>query len=389
MCIRDRSILRPKFSTSGFSKKKRNKSSKKSFKLGESGVYESKSDSNKPTAQKGFKGSGIFNILKIGKENKDKGKVTVEEEVKGRQQSSTKDYSEPNKIGTLKKSSSPASLDNQSSHEEMRWWGEISDLDRLNIMSASIEDRARILAAKISGTVEDTMLQMSDRTKLPYLKDFTIAETPTKLIPLRLIHSFSCLPIIRPSINPSIKERVLVLDNNEVTHDELKSRLELSYDLSTSSTIENGLKLLSGTGSFAAVFVSNSIYKSSPISIIDEIQKLEPLAKVILICYKNRQQDSESFQASMKAVKQGRAVHVLTKPLEEAELDLLMLEHFKVSEKKASELVVGKEKKIDLLTVWPPTKRMNRWVYAVSGCMQPETASVSYTHLTLPTNREV
>lgn len=218
------------------------------------------------------------------------------------------------------------------------------------------------------------MLQMSDRTKLPYLKDFTIAETPTKLIPLRLIHSFSCLPIIRPSINPSIKERVLVLDNNEVTHDELKSRLELSYDLSTSSTIENGLKLLSGTGSFAAVFVSNSIYKSSPISIIDEIQKLEPLAKVILICYKNRQQDSESFQASMKAVKQGRAVHVLTKPLEEAELDLLMLEHFKVSEKKASELVVGKEKKIDLLTVWPPTKRMNRWVYAVSGCMQPETA---------------
>ena len=70
----------------------------------------------------------------------------------------------------------------------------------------------------------------------------------------------------------------------------------------------------------------------------------------------------------MKAVKQGRAVHVLTKPLEEAELDLLMLEHFKVSEKKASELVVGKEKKIDLLTVWPPTKRMNRWVYAVSGC---------------------
>ena len=113
----------------------------------------------------------------------------------------------------------------------------------------------------------------------------------------------------------------MILDNNEVTHDELKSRLELLRPKHIFHH-RKWFKVTFWNGSFAAVFVSNSIYKSSPISIIDEIQKLEPLAKVILICYKNRQQDSESFQASMKAVKQGRAVHVLTKPLEEAELDL-------------------------------------------------------------------
>ena len=362
------SILRPKFSTSGFSKKKRNKSSKKSFKLGDSGTYESKNDSDKPTGKKGFKGSGIFNLLKIGKGTNDKSKVTVQEEDRERHQSRTKDSLEVNQVRNLPKSDFQSSFGKQSSHEEMKWWGEISDLDRLNIMSTPIEDRARVLAAKISGTVEDTMLQMSDRTNLPYLQDFTISETPTKLIPLRLIHSFSCLPIIRPSIKPRTKERVLILDNVKETHDELKSRFGFSYDLIASSTIENGLKLLSGTELFAAVFVSSSVYESPQISIIDEIRTLQPQAKVILLCHKNGQQDSESFQASTKAVVQGRAVHVLSKPLDETELDLLMSEHFKVDDKRGFELVAGSETKIDLLTVWPPTKRMNRWVYAVSGC---------------------
>ena len=157
---------------------------------------------------------------------------------------------EVNQVRNLPKSDFQSSFDKQSSHEEMKWWGEISDLDRLNIMSTPIEDRARVLAAKISGTVEDTMLQMSDRTNLPYLQDFTISETPTKLIPLRLIHSFSCLPIIRPSIKPRSKQRVLILDNVKETHDELKSRFGPSFDLIASSTIENGLKLLSGTELF-------------------------------------------------------------------------------------------------------------------------------------------
>mgnify|MGYP003324576041 CR=1 FL=1 len=273
-------------------------------------------------------------------------------------------------VDISKKEEAEPSLDPSytSDHETLDWWPGLSDLDRLNILSNPTEERARMLAAKISGTVEDTMLQMSDRTKLPYLQDFTIADTPTKLIPLRLIHSFSCLPIIRPSIKPRSQGRVLILDNIQETHDELKIRFGASYDLIASSTIENGLMLLSGTESFAAVFISSSLYESPKISIIDEIRKLQPSTKVILLCFKNRLGDSENFQASMQAVEQGRAVYVLSKPLDETELDLLMSEHLKVNGKRESGLVVGKETKIDLLTVWPPTKRMNRWVYAVSGC---------------------
>ena len=41
---------------------------------------------------------------------------------------------------------------------------------------------------------------------------------------------------------------------------------------------------------------------------------------------------------------QGRAVHVLSKPLDETELDLLMSEHFKVDDKRGFELVVGRNK---------------------------------------------
>ena len=88
---------------------------------------------------------------------------------------------EVKQVRNLPKSDFQSSFDNQSSHEEMKWWGEISDLDRLNIMSTPIEDRARVLAAKISGTVEDTMLQMSDRTNLPYLQDFTISGNSDKV----------------------------------------------------------------------------------------------------------------------------------------------------------------------------------------------------------------
>lgn len=103
--------------------------------------------------------------------------------------------------GTL--SSTKGNLSGNLQETEMDWWPELADLDRLNVMAAPIEDRARVLAAKIAGTVEQTMLAISERSNLPYLESFTIADAPTKLIPLRLIHSFSCLPIDQ---SPEAKE---------------------------------------------------------------------------------------------------------------------------------------------------------------------------------------
>ena len=79
------------------------------------------------------------------------------------------------------------------------WWPDLSDLDRLNILSHPAEERARILSAKASLNIEQTMEEISERTKIPLVDEIKLPENPTKLIPLRLIHNFSCLPTLNSS----------------------------------------------------------------------------------------------------------------------------------------------------------------------------------------------
>ena len=79
------------------------------------------------------------------------------------------------------------------------WWPDLSDLDRLNILSHPVEERARILSAKVSLNIEQTMEEISERTKIPLVDEIKLPENPTKLIPLRLIHNFSCLPTLNSS----------------------------------------------------------------------------------------------------------------------------------------------------------------------------------------------
>ncbi|MEC8420696.1 MAG: GspE/PulE family protein [Verrucomicrobiota bacterium] len=79
--------------------------------------------------------------------------------------------------------------------DEMDWWPDLSDLDRLNVMNAPLEDRARILSSKTSSPVEETMMEIGRKTNLDFLENFELPENPTKIIPLRLIHTFSCLPL--------------------------------------------------------------------------------------------------------------------------------------------------------------------------------------------------
>jgi general secretion pathway protein E len=81
------------------------------------------------------------------------------------------------------------------SFESMDWWTGLADLDRINILNAPLEDRARLLASKYSSTIEETMREIGKKTDLYYVEDFALPENPTKLLPLRLIHSYSCLPV--------------------------------------------------------------------------------------------------------------------------------------------------------------------------------------------------
>ena len=81
----------------------------------------------------------------------------------------------------------------------MNWWSDLSDLDRLNVLNNPMEDRARILSSKVSLSIEETMKEMSDRAGIPLVDNFELSDNPTKLIPLRLIHNYSCLPTTNSS----------------------------------------------------------------------------------------------------------------------------------------------------------------------------------------------
>ena len=93
----------------------------------------------------------------------------------------------------VKSSSGPDDL--SISQENMDWWSDISDLERLNVLNSPLEDRARILASSDFHTNRANDVEIGRKTNLTFLNRFELSENPTKLIPLRLIHSFNCLPI--------------------------------------------------------------------------------------------------------------------------------------------------------------------------------------------------
>ena len=121
----------------------------------------------------------------------------------------------------------------------MQWWPDLPDVDRLNVVSAPLEDRARLLAAKFSDSVDSTIRKIADRTNLPFLEDFELVENPTQKLPLRLIHAFSCLPI--KSIQPKQlgKTKVLCVDDDESILRGFRLNLGRDFEVITAS---NGLE---------------------------------------------------------------------------------------------------------------------------------------------------
>ena len=105
--------------------------------------------------------------------------------------------------GRLDKDADSESQDEQPSlafdlnqnYEKMDWWPNLADLDRLNILNAPKEDRARLLASKYSKPVDEIMVEIGKKTDMDYQEDFEMPENPTKLLPMRLIHNYCCLPV--------------------------------------------------------------------------------------------------------------------------------------------------------------------------------------------------
>ena len=90
---------------------------------------------------------------------------------------------------------SPLAFDLNQNYEKMDWWPNLADLDRLIILNAPKEDRARLLASKYSKAVDEIMFEIGNKTDMSYLEDFEMPENPTKLLPMRLIHNYCCLPL--------------------------------------------------------------------------------------------------------------------------------------------------------------------------------------------------
>ena len=112
--------------------------------------------------------------------------------LKNKMISSTEDISE-------EISESPVQGISIPSDEQILWLPELSDLERLNVMNAPLEDKARILSSQTSSSVDETLSEISKKTNLAYLESFELPENPTKILPLRLIHSFCCLPLEKES----------------------------------------------------------------------------------------------------------------------------------------------------------------------------------------------
>ena len=81
------------------------------------------------------------------------------------------------------------------SPSELDWWPGLSDVDKVNILKAPLEDRARLLASNHSKSIEGTLEDVGDRVGIPVLEEFEIPENATRLLPLRIIHEYCCLPM--------------------------------------------------------------------------------------------------------------------------------------------------------------------------------------------------
>ncbi|MBU62871.1 MAG: secretion system protein E [Opitutae bacterium] len=82
------------------------------------------------------------------------------------------------------------------SPSELDWWsGGLSDVDKVNILNSPLEDRARLLASNHSKSIDETLKEVGERVGIPVLDDFSIPENATRLLPLRIIHKYCCLPM--------------------------------------------------------------------------------------------------------------------------------------------------------------------------------------------------
>ncbi|MFP6900578.1 MAG: ATPase, T2SS/T4P/T4SS family, partial [Opitutales bacterium] len=79
--------------------------------------------------------------------------------------------------------------------ERPDWLKDVAETDLYGILEAPREDRVRLLAASRSKSVDEVLIAIAEQVELPVMQEFELAESPTKYLPLRIIHQYCCLPV--------------------------------------------------------------------------------------------------------------------------------------------------------------------------------------------------
>jgi len=247
--------------------------------------------------------------------------------------------------------------------DKMPWWPDLPDVDRLNVVSAPLEDRARLLAAKFSDSVDSTIRKIADRTNLPFLEDFELVENPTQKLPLRLIHAFSCLPI--KSIQPKQfgKTKVLCVDDDESILRGFRLNLGRDFEVITASNGLEGLEIFKEHEDIGVVLSDMVMPEMNGPEMLGLIKQYKPGAMTVLLT------GHSDFELTKNAVNTGEVYKILTKPCSTSEI-------LKTINECADKYLLNSgpdfeddvdDGRIHLATVWPPSERMSRWVFSVSG----------------------
>ena len=247
--------------------------------------------------------------------------------------------------------------------DKMQWWPDLPDVDRLNVVSAPLEERARLLAAKFSDSVDSTIRKIADRTNLPFLDDFELVENPTQKLPLRLIHAFSCLPIKKIQPKQFGKTKVLCVDDDESILRGFRLNLGRDFEVITASNGLEGLEIFKEQGDIGVVLSDMVMPEMNGPEMLGLIKQYKPGAMTVLLT------GHSDFELTKSAVNTGEVYKILTKPCSTSEI-------LKTINECADKYLLNSgpdfeddvdDGRIHLATVWPPSERMSRWVFSVSG----------------------
>ena len=186
--------------------------------------------------------------------------------------------------------------------DKISWWPDLPEVDRLNILASPLEDRARLLAAKDSDSIDSTIRKIADRCQLPFLENFELVENPTKKLPLRLIHAFSCLPIKKVEFKQSKKNKVLFVDDDESILRGFRLNLAKDFEVITANNGIDGFETFKNHGDIEVVISDMVMPQMNGPEMLEQIKQYDSRVMTVLLT------GHSNFELTQKLLIQGKFI---------------------------------------------------------------------------------